>query len=68
MQPLQNCIGPTICIGREIICLPYAGFLKRDQGFEKVSFTQKKNFTFFLKQSAKNVPGVAGGVLQTVTD
>ena len=29
MQPLQNCIGPTIRIGREILCLPYAGFLKR---------------------------------------
>ena len=26
MQLLQNCIGPTICIGREIQCLPYAGF------------------------------------------
>ena len=26
MQPLQNCIGPTILIGREILCLPYAGF------------------------------------------
>ena len=25
-QPLQNCIGPTICIGREIRCHPYAGF------------------------------------------
>ena len=25
-QPLQNCIGPTIRIGREIRCLPYAGF------------------------------------------
>ena len=23
----QNCIGPTIRIGREIQCLPYAGFL-----------------------------------------
>ena len=23
---LQNCIGPTICIDREIQCLPYAGF------------------------------------------
>ena len=22
----QNCIGPTIRIGREILCLPYAGF------------------------------------------
>ena len=27
-QPLQNCKGPTIRIGREILCLPYAGFLK----------------------------------------
>ena len=26
MQPLENCIGPTIRIGREILCLPYAGF------------------------------------------
>ena len=27
MQPFQNCIGPTIRIGREILCLLYAGFL-----------------------------------------
>ena len=26
MQPLQNCIGPTIRLGREILCLPFAGF------------------------------------------
>ena len=26
MQPLQNCIGPTIRINREIRCLPYAVF------------------------------------------
>ena len=26
MQPLKNCIGPTICIGRDILCLQYAGF------------------------------------------
>ena len=26
MQPLQNCIGPTIRIGQEILCLSYAGF------------------------------------------
>ena len=26
-QPLQICIGPTIRIGRESWCLPYAGFL-----------------------------------------
>ena len=27
MQPLKNYIGPTIRIGREILCLPCAGFL-----------------------------------------
>ena len=27
MQPPQNCIGPTIRIGWEILCLLYAGFL-----------------------------------------
>ena len=27
MQPLQICIGPTIRIGRESWCFPYAGFL-----------------------------------------
>ena len=26
MQPLKNCIGPTIQIGWEIQCLAYAGF------------------------------------------
>ena len=26
MQPLQNCIGPTIHIGEEILCFPDAGF------------------------------------------
>ena len=29
MQPLQICIGPTIRIGRESWCLPYAGFFFR---------------------------------------
>ena len=27
LKNLQNCIGPTISIGRESWCLPYAGFL-----------------------------------------
>ena len=27
MQPLQNSIGPTSCISRKILWLPYAGFL-----------------------------------------
>ena len=26
MQPLQICIRPIIRIGREMLCLPYAGF------------------------------------------
>ena len=28
MQPLQICIGPSIRIGRESWCLPYAGFFQ----------------------------------------
>ena len=43
MQPLQNYIGPTIRIGREILCLPYAGFFLtrldiKDEA--KLSFTE----------------------------
>ena len=29
-QPLQLCIGPSIRIGRESWCLPYAGFFQGD--------------------------------------
>ena len=36
MQLLQNCIGPTILIGQEIQCLPYAGFKKK--------FKSRKNY------------------------
>ena len=32
MQLLQNCIGPTIHIGQEILCLPYAGFFLGQSG------------------------------------
>ena len=39
MQPLQICIGPTIRIGQESWCLPYAGFF---------SF-YRKNYTLHLK-------------------
>ena len=28
-QLLKNCIGPTIRIGPEILCLPYAGFFNQ---------------------------------------
>ena len=38
MQPLQICIGPTIRIGRESWCLPYAGFFVYDL---KKSFLSK---------------------------
>ena len=31
MQPPQICIGPTIRIGRESWCLPYAGVFFRGQ-------------------------------------
>ena len=29
-QPLQICIGPSIRIGRESWCLPYAGFFSSE--------------------------------------
>ena len=33
MQPLQICIGPSIRIGRESWCLPYAGFFSHKVGW-----------------------------------
>ena len=44
-------------------------FFQHDQVFAKVSFTQQKTYIFFFfKTKCKNAPGVAGAVLQTVTD
>ena len=40
-----NCIGPTIRISREILCLPYAGFLMNVFGLKK----------FFSKEGCKNL-------------
>ena len=40
MQPLQHCIDPTIPIGQEILCLPYAGFFK--EGFMVYVFESLK--------------------------
>ena len=39
MQPLQICIGPSIHIGRESWCLPYAGFL---QDYSPVVYSKPK--------------------------
>ena len=39
MHPLQICIGPSICIGQESWCLPYAGFFSEglhDLGYYSV--------------------------------
>ena len=39
MQPLQICIGPSIRIGRESWCLPYAGFFNETaESFNVISF------------------------------
>ena len=45
-------------------------FLQNYQVFAKVTFTQQKNnfYSFFFKTKCKNAPGVAGAVLQTVSD
>ena len=48
MQHLQNCIGPTIRIGGEIRCLPYAGFFVMNS----------------ILHSVFNGPSVAGAGLQ----
>ena len=40
MQPLKNCIGPTIRIGREIRCLPHAGFFVRVPKLDLDTFLQ----------------------------
>ena len=45
MKILQNCIGPTIRIGQEIQCLPYAGFLSTD------CFLSLIHFWLFCKPS-----------------
>ena len=44
MQPLQNCIGPTI----RILCLPYAGF------FSLSFFLKKKSRNLSTKKNKIN--------------
>ena len=41
MKPLQNCNGPTIRIGREILCLPYAGFFTHERVLTAILDSQK---------------------------
>ena len=45
MQTLEICISPTIRIGREIQCLPYAGFY--------ISLEIEFFYFFFLDKSGK---------------
>ena len=40
MQPLQICIGPTIRIGRESWCLPYAGFFRSNTTTQDIVFAK----------------------------
>ena len=51
MQPLQNCIGPTIHIGQGIFCLPYAVILNYVRDLE-VSFC--KPFLCLISSSLRN--------------
>ena len=44
MQPLQICIGPTIRIGQESWCLPYAGFLLNALDIVNIQNIIKNNF------------------------
>ena len=53
MRPLKICIGPTIRIGRESWCLPYAGFfsaeLKKLDRYVKKEYRQKGKSTKYLR-------------------
>ena len=54
MQPLQNCIGPTIRIGQKILCLPYAGFYVScfrigEQPCTNMLFWQFSNILIYVK-------------------
>ena len=42
MQPLRNCNAPTIRIGQEILCLPYAGFLIECIANQGINYVYKK--------------------------
>ena len=64
MQPLKNCIGPTIRIGREILCLPYEGVFSKSImeklhllfNWYNVGFVVKEMLGILLKMHrAKNV-------------
>ena len=46
MQPLQICIGPTIRIGRESWCLPYAGFFCIDFMTNEFKLSSKKKLVW----------------------
>ena len=58
MQPLQHCIGPTIRIGREILCLPYAGFFCTGLGHSK--FRRTSNGIIGSKDTKVLVNGAMG--------
>ena len=45
MQPLQNCIGPTVRICRQILCLPYAGYFSLSTSLHIK--TQDSSFKYF---------------------
>ena len=47
MQPLQNCINPTIRIGQEILCLLYAGFLLPTRTAMKAHMHDEHMITIF---------------------
>ena len=58
MQPFKICIGPTIRIGRESWCLPYAGFFFINTCFPgiqcnclaKPGLLKHRNLFFFLNK------------------
>ena len=55
MQLLQNCIGPTIRIGQEILCLPYVGFFSLSHFFNLfLNVTMIMNICLFWQFGGHN--------------
>ena len=52
-QASQNCIGPTLRIGQETQCLPYAGYFKIQKIHENPLQKNKNNLSTMVRKSKK---------------
>ena len=52
MQPLENCIGPTVRIGQKILCLPYAGFFNAEATIWCPYIARPHNINYLLNHKS----------------